>query len=100
MAKTTACLLSATVMFVGTPLYADVGLPQPDVYNFGPEGRSVQDLQEFAKPSMMMGILPGRPVAAREKDGSRVYFTAGGKLSVTVARDGSMQFTLGVIQNP
>lgn len=70
-------------------------LQGPNPYSFGPHGRSVSDLREFAKPKNMMRILPNRPVAATDSSGNRVYYTPDGKMTLTIAKDGSMSFSLG-----
>lgn len=70
-------------------------LQGPNPYSFGPQGRSVSDLRDFAKPKQMARVLPNRPVAATDSSGNRVYYTPDGKMTVSVAKDGSMSFALG-----
>jgi hypothetical protein len=70
-------------------------LQGPNPYSFGPQGRSVSDLRNFAKPKNMIRILPNRPVVATSSDGSRLFYTSDGKLALSVAKDGSMSFSLG-----
>ena len=69
-------------------------LQGPNPYSFGPQGRSVSDLRDFAKPKNMVSILPNRPVVATDSSGSRVYYTPDGKLALSIAKDGSMTFSL------
>ncbi len=69
-------------------------LQGPNPYSFGPQGRSVSDLRDFAKPKSMARILPNRPVVATDSSGSRVYYTPDGKLALSIAKDGSMSFSL------
>lgn len=70
-------------------------LQTPNPYSFGPEGRAISDLRDFAKPNMMVRILPNMPVAATDSEGNRVYYTPDGKMTVSVAKDGSISFSLG-----
>ena len=70
-------------------------LQGPNPYSFGPQGRTVSDLRDFAKPKHMARILPNRPVAATSSDGSRVYYTSDGKMTLNISKDGSMSFSLG-----
>ena len=70
-------------------------LQGPNPYSFGPQGRSVSDLRDFAKPKQMVRILPNMPIAATDSSGNRVYYTPNGKMTVSVAKDGSMSFSLG-----
>ena len=75
-------------------------LQGPNPYSFGPQGRSVSDLRDFAKPKNMVRILPNRPVVATDSGGNRVYYTPDGKLALSIAKDGSMTFSLsGVSKN-
>ncbi len=75
-------------------------LQGPNPYSFGPQGRSVSDLRDFAKPKNMVRILPNRPVVATDSSGARVYYTPDGKLTLSIAKDGSMSFSLsGVSKN-
>ena len=90
------CMLGIVMMLCTADIYADFGLPMPDVYNFGPEGRPFEAfMQDYGKPNQMVDILPGQPVAAHEKDGSRVFFTADGAVTCSVGVDGSMTFSMG-----
>ena len=70
-------------------------LQGPNPYSFGPQGRTVSDLRDFAKPKQMVRILPNMPVAATDSSGNRVYYTPGGKMTLSIAKDGSMSFSLG-----
>ena len=72
-------------------------LQGPNPYSFGPQGRSVSDLRDFAKPKNMVRILPNMPVAATDSSGNRVYYSPNGKMTVSVAKDGSMSFSTGGI---
>lgn len=67
----------------------------PNPYSFGPEGRTVSDLRNFATPREMISILPNRPVVATDSSGNRLYYTSDGKMSVSIAKDGSMSFSIG-----
>lgn len=62
-------------------------------YSFGPEGRSIGDIIEFAKPNQMTNFLPNRPISARDKYGNRVFFSGDGKMTVSISRDGRMTFS-------
>jgi len=42
----------------------------------------------------MFNILPGRPIAAKDKYGNRLYFTPSGKLTLKINTDGTMIFSL------
>jgi len=42
----------------------------------------------------MFNILPGRPIAAKDKYGNRLYFTPSGKLTLKINTDGTMVFSL------
>ena len=70
-------------------------LQGPNPYSFGPQGRSVSDLRDFGKPKQMVRILPNMPVVATDSSGNRVYYTPDGKMTLSVAKDGSMTFSLG-----
>lgn len=70
-------------------------LQGPNPYSFGPQGRSVSDLRDFAKPKQMVRVLPNMPVVATDSSGNRVYYTPDGKMTLSVAKDGSMSFSLG-----
>lgn len=67
----------------------------PNPYKFGPQGRAVSDLRDFATPKQMVSILPNRPVVATDSDGNRVYYTPDGKMALSVAKNGAMNFSLG-----
>ena len=67
----------------------------PNPYSFGPEGRTVSDLRDFATPKQMVSILPNRPVVATDSEGNRLYYTSDGKMSLSIAKDGSMSFSIG-----
>lgn len=70
-------------------------LQGPNPYSFGPQGRSVSDLRDFAKPKNMVRILPNRPVVATDSSGNRVYYTPDGKMTLSIAKNGAMSFSLG-----
>ncbi len=70
-------------------------LEAPSPYTFGPEGRTIADLRNFATPKMMVNILPNRPVVATDSSGNRLYYTPDGKMSLSISKDGSMTFSLG-----
>jgi len=63
----------------------------------GPEGRSVEDLRDFAKPNRMFQILPNRPIVATDASGSRLYFTPTGRLAVSISKDGKTTYSLNGI---
>ncbi|MDR2399612.1 MAG: hypothetical protein LBD61_04210 [Endomicrobium sp.] len=70
-------------------------LPQThNPYSIGPEGRTVEDLKDFAKPNEMVSILPNRPVAATDATGNRQYYTPNGNLAVNISKDGQITFSL------
>lgn len=69
---------------------------EPPQSDFGP--RSVlrtTDQEAFGKPSQMLNILPGRPVAAKDKYGNRLYFSTEGKLILKMNTDGSSEYSAG-----
>jgi hypothetical protein len=70
-------------------------LQSPSPYSFGPEGRTVSDLRDYAKPNEMVRILPNMPVASTDSEGNRIYYTPDGKMTLSVSKDGSMSFSLG-----
>lgn len=70
-------------------------LQGPNPYSFGPQGRTVSDLRDFAKPKNMVRVLPNRPVVATDSDGNRVYYTPDGKMTLTITKGGAMSFSLG-----
>ncbi len=67
-------------------------LPTPQQEKFGPQPELLQ--QEFGKPKDMVNIVPGRPIAARDKYGNRLYFTPDGKLTLRINLDGNKEFSL------
>ena len=87
--------LAISLLFLITNNIQASFLQGPNPYSFGPQGRSVSDLRNFAKPKNMIRILPNRPVAATDSSGARVYYTPDGKMVLSVAKDGSMSFSLG-----
>ena len=90
------CLFYAASLFNAGGLSAELLPPTQSSYSFGPEGRPIDSLdQNFAKPNEITSILPGRPVAAREKDGSRVFFSPDGKMTLKISPDGTKEFSLG-----
>ncbi len=86
-------LFSATNVLTNN-IYASF-LQSPSPYSFGPEGRTVSDLRDFAKPNEMVRILPNMPVASTDSEGNRIYYTPDGKMTLSIAKDGSMSFKLG-----
>ena len=42
----------------------------------------------------MVNILAGRPVVATKSDGTRVYYTPDGKMSLAIKENGEMSFSL------
>ncbi|MDR1695214.1 MAG: hypothetical protein LBR69_01065 [Endomicrobium sp.] len=72
-------------------------LPTPNPYKIGPEGRSVEDLRDFAKPNRMFQILPNRPIVATDSSGSRLYYTPNGRLAVSISKDGKTTYSLNGI---
>ncbi|MDD2523941.1 MAG: hypothetical protein WCS83_05145 [Endomicrobiia bacterium] len=87
-------VLIISILFLTCNLQASL-FESPQPYSFGPEGRTMADLRDFAKPKQMASILPNRPVAATDSSGARVYYTPDGKMTLTVAKDGTMTFSLG-----
>lgn len=67
--------------------------PQP--YSFGPEGRTMSDLRDFAKPVEVANILPNRPVASTDSSGARVYYSSTGRQLFSVSKDGQTSCTVG-----
>lgn len=86
-------LLLATISAVSV---ANDQLPvqQHNPYNIGPEGRTVEDLRDFAKPNQMFEVLPNRPVTATDSSGNRQYYTPSGQMSVSISKDGHVMFNL------
>jgi predicted SpoU family rRNA methylase len=72
-------------------------LPTVNPYSIGPEGRSVEDLKDFAKPNQMVSILPNRPVVATDYAGNKQYYTSAGKLALTISKEGNITFSLNSI---
>ncbi len=98
MKKVQALIIS--LLFLITNNIQASFLKSPNPYAFGPQGRSVSDLRDFAKPKHMARILPNRPVVATDSSGNRVYYTPDGKMTLSVGKDGSMSFSLsGVSKN-
>ncbi len=92
--KKLQALIISLFFLISNNLYASF-LQGPNPYSFGPQGRSVSDLRDFAKPKHMVRILPNRPVVATDSDGSRVYYTPDGKMTLSISKNGSMYFSLG-----
>ena len=88
-------VLVVSFMFLVSNIQASPFAPSFNPYSFGPQGRSVADLRDFAKPKQMANILAGRPVVATRQDGTRVYYSSDGKLCLSVKRNGEMNFSLG-----
>jgi YD repeat-containing protein len=63
---------------------------------FGPQSQLLPIEQiEFARPKDMVNILPGRPIAARDKYGNRTYFSPSGHAMLRISNDGKREFSLG-----
>lgn len=96
-------ILSLTMvvsMLVTTlPAYATWDMGQGNSYTFGPEGRPLENIDQaaYGKPSEMVSIVPGRPIAARDKDGNHLYYSPDGSLSLQITKDGRMSFSLTAI---
>ena len=88
-------LMIGFVFLVSSNVQASFFAPSFNPYSFGPQGRSVADLRDFAKPKQMANILAGRPVVATKQDGTRVYYSSDGKLCLSIKRNGEMSFSLG-----
>jgi hypothetical protein len=88
----TALLLA--VIFMDSVLNAQLPMQQPSPYNIGPEGRTVDDLRDFAKPNQMFEILPSRPIATTDSSGNKQYYTPTGQMSVSISKDGHVTFNL------
>jgi hypothetical protein len=91
MKKINVILLS--IIFTAGTLNASF-LPAPNPYVIGPEGRTVEDLRDFARPNQMFAIMPNRPIVATDASGARQYFTPNGQLALSVSKDGSTTFSL------
>lgn len=94
MRKIQALIISILFLVSSSNIQASL-FQAPNPYSFGPQGRSVSDLRDFAKPKQMTRILPNMPVVATDSSGNRVYYTPDGKMTLSVAKDGSMSFSLG-----
>ncbi len=88
-------LIISFIFLVSSNIQASLFAPSFNPYSFGPQGRSVADLRDFAKPKQMANILAGRPVVATKQDGTRVYYSSDGKLCLSIKRNGEMSFSLG-----
>ncbi|MDR0398551.1 MAG: hypothetical protein LBH33_01940 [Endomicrobium sp.] len=86
-------LLLATISAVSVA-NAQLPVQQHNPYNIGPEGRTVEDLRDFAKPNQMFEVLPNRPVTATDSSGNRQYYTPSGQMSVSISKDGHVTFNL------
>lgn len=88
--STTLC--GAQVLFLLSPLhaYADFGLPKTSPYTFGPEGRALQDLVDFATPIKMVDFPAHQPVQSTDQYGKKLFYNTSGKLIMSVNVDGSM----------
>lgn len=68
----------------------------PVQQQFGPQSQLLPVSQiEFASPKDMVNILPGRPIAARDKYGNRTYFSPSGRAVLRISNDGKREFSLG-----
>ncbi|MDR2067055.1 MAG: hypothetical protein LBP57_04395 [Endomicrobium sp.] len=87
-------LLSLTFLILSSAkIYASLAATQ-NPYNIGPEGRTVEDLTNFAKPKDMFSILPNKPIQATDSSGNRQLFTTTGSLALSISKDGSITFSL------
>ncbi|MBQ3835054.1 MAG: hypothetical protein II816_06035 [Elusimicrobia bacterium] len=93
MKKMQAVIISLLFLISSTTQAALFEAPNP--YKFGPQGRAVSDLRDFATPKQMVSILPNRPVVATDSEGNRVYYTPDGKMALSIAKNGAMSFSLG-----
>ncbi|MDR1523452.1 MAG: hypothetical protein LBS29_05855 [Endomicrobium sp.] len=91
MKKISSLLLTFVISF-SRPCFS--ALPSQNPYNIGPEGRTIEDLTNFAKPKDMVSILPNRPVQATDSSGNRQFFTTTGSLALSISKDGSVTFSL------
>ena len=95
MKKMQAVIISLLFLISSTTQAALFEAPNP--YKFGPQGRAVSDLRDFATPKQMVSILPNRPVVATDSEGNRVYYTPDGKMMLSVSRTGEMTYSIGGI---
>ncbi|MDR2395518.1 MAG: hypothetical protein LBD57_02755 [Endomicrobium sp.] len=91
MKKISSLLLTFVISF-SRPCFS--ALPSQNPYNIGPEGRTIEDLTNFAKPKDMVSILPNRPIQATDSSGNRQFFTTTGSLALSISKDGSVTFSL------
>ncbi|MDR2436811.1 MAG: hypothetical protein LBD17_01885 [Endomicrobium sp.] len=82
------------IILVVSVAKAQLPVKQYNPYSMGPEGRTVEDLKDFAKPNQMFEILPNRPIAATDSSGNRQYYTPSGHMSVSISKDGHVTFNL------
>ena len=92
--KKLQALIISLFFLISNNVYASF-LQGPNPYSFGPQGRSVSDLRDFAKPKNMVKILPNRPIVATDSEGNRLYYTPDGKMTLSIAKNGAMSFSLG-----
>ncbi len=87
-----ALLCGAQLLFIlsPTPAFAEFGLPNASPYTFGPEGRTIQDLVDFAPPIQMVSFPAHQPIQATDQNGNKLFYNTNGKLMVSVSVDGSM----------
>lgn len=80
-----------------TIFFSSIGFGfNPVRQQFGPQSQLLPiDQIEFARPKDMVNILPGRPVAARDKNGNRTYFSPTGRAVLRISNDGKREFSLG-----
>lgn len=80
------------LVFLNNSIFCFLPAPQQPL---GPQAtlRPI-DIAEFGKPNQMINILPGRPIAAKDKYGNRLYFTPDGKLALKINKDGTRVFNL------
>jgi len=87
-------ILIISILFLCGNIQASFLSPK-DPYSFLPEGRTISDLRDFAKPAQMTNILPNVPVAATDSEGNRVFYSPTGKQLLSISKDGSTSFAMG-----
>ncbi|MCB4790372.1 MAG: hypothetical protein LHV68_00630 [Elusimicrobia bacterium] len=90
-------LATAALMLIPNPfVFAAWDMGQGSAYTYGPGGVQIENIDQanYGKPSEMFTIVPGIPIAAKDKDGNRLYYSPDGALSLRIAKNGEMQFSL------
>ncbi|MCS7151836.1 MAG: hypothetical protein NZ928_05590 [Endomicrobia bacterium] len=73
-------------------IFCYLSVPQQ---TFGPQTTLKPiDVTEYSKPNKMIDIAPGRPIAAKDKYGNRLYFSPTGRLTLKINTDGTKIFSL------